>query len=164
MHDVEASFDADHQALYRYLVRFCGDSDLAADAAQEAFVRLIERPPAHGASRAWLFRVATNVVIEQSRTRARRARLLPPALQPLADPPRDPLANAEATDLRAILAAALATLSEKERTAILMREEGFTHREIADAVDTTTGSVGTLLARALEKLAERLPSAVKEER
>jgi DNA-directed RNA polymerase specialized sigma24 family protein len=38
-----------------------------------------------------------------------------------------------------------------------MREEGFTHREIAEAVGTTTGSVGTLIARALDRLAERLP-------
>ena len=37
-----------------------------------------------------------------------------------------------------------------------MREEGFAHREIADAIGTTTGSVGTMIARALDKLAERL--------
>ncbi len=53
--------------------------------------------------------------------------------------------------------AALATLNEKERTVLLMREEGFTHREIAEAVGTTTGSVGTMIARALDRLAERLP-------
>jgi DNA-directed RNA polymerase specialized sigma24 family protein len=52
---------------------------------------------------------------------------------------------------------ALAALSAKERTVLLMREEGFAHREIAQAVGTTTGSVGTMIARALDKLAERLP-------
>jgi DNA-directed RNA polymerase specialized sigma24 family protein len=35
-----------------------------------------------------------------------------------------------------------------------MREEGFSHKEIADAVGTTTGSVGTLIARALLKFAD----------
>jgi RNA polymerase sigma factor (sigma-70 family) len=162
MHDAQASFDADHRALYRYLVRFCGDPDLAADAAQEAFMRLIERPPAHAASRAWLFRVATNVVLEQSRTRARRSRLLAPAMQPLAEPPPDPHAVAESTNARALLAAALSTLNDKERRAILMREEGFSHREIAEALETTTGSVGTLLARAFTKLAELLPRTLLE--
>ena len=39
---------------------------------------------------------------------------------------------------------------------LLMREEGFSHREIAEAVGTTTGSVGTMIARALDKLAARL--------
>jgi len=53
--------------------------------------------------------------------------------------------------------AALDALTEKERTVLLMREEGFAHREIAEAVGTTTGSVGTMIARALDKLAERLP-------
>lgn len=51
---------------------------------------------------------------------------------------------------------ALAALSEKERIALLMREEGFKHREIAAAVGTTTASVGTLVARALTKLAGHL--------
>jgi DNA-directed RNA polymerase specialized sigma24 family protein len=37
-----------------------------------------------------------------------------------------------------------------------MREEGFTHREIADAVGTTTKSVGTLIARALDRMAGAL--------
>jgi DNA-directed RNA polymerase specialized sigma24 family protein len=48
-------------------------------------------------------------------------------------------------------------LGEKERTVLLMREEGFSHREIADAVGATTGSVGTMIARALDKLAAELP-------
>lgn len=47
-------------------------------------------------------------------------------------------------------------LSERDRTVLLMREEGFRHREIADAVGTTTKSVGTMIARALEKLAGEL--------
>jgi DNA-directed RNA polymerase specialized sigma24 family protein len=37
-----------------------------------------------------------------------------------------------------------------------MREEGFSHREIAQAVGTTTGSVGTMVARALDKLSAAL--------
>lgn len=49
--------------------------------------------------------------------------------------------------------AALAALPERDRTILLMREEGFKHREIAEAVGTTTGSVGTLIARALDRLA-----------
>jgi DNA-directed RNA polymerase specialized sigma24 family protein len=52
---------------------------------------------------------------------------------------------------------ALAALSERDRTALLMREEGFSHEEIAAAVGTTTKSVGTVVARALRKLAAELP-------
>ena len=147
-------FESHHEALYRYLVRLSGDPDIAADAAQEAFVRLVERPPLGTAERAWLFRVGTNYVLESRRTSARRGRLLDGrGERTMADPPRDPHASVEAEERRRVVMAALARLSDKERVAILMREEGFAHREIAEAVGTTTGSVGTLLARALERLA-----------
>lgn len=140
--------------MYRYLVRLSGDPDVAADAAQEAFVRLLERPPAGPVERAWLFKVATNFVLETRRTAARRERLLDGSGErTMADAPRDPHATLEAGERRRAVMAAMARLSDKERIAILMREEGFTHREIADAVSTTTGSVGTLLARTLERLA-----------
>jgi RNA polymerase sigma factor (sigma-70 family) len=159
MPDVGQLFDEHHESLYRYLVRFSGDADLAADAAQEAFLRLVERPPPDaGGARAWLFKVATNVVLESARTRSRRLRLLAgsPARVPVGDAPRSPHDLVEADEQRQRVARALGTLSEKERTALLMREEGFAHREIAAAVGTTTGSVGTLVARALARLADEL--------
>ena len=96
---------------------------------------------------------------EGGRTDARRDRLLRhgAARVPMADPPRDAHVAVEADEQRRAVRAALDGLSEKERTALLMREEGFAHREIAAALGTTTGSVGTLLARALDKLAAALP-------
>lgn len=143
-----------HDALYRYLVRLSGDRDTAADAAQEAFVRLLERPPIGIAERAWLFKVATNYVFENRRTASRRSRLLGGrGEQTMADAPRDPHAQVESGERQRAVMTALSRLSDKERVAILMREEGFSHREIAAAVGTTTGSVGTLLARTIDRLA-----------
>jgi RNA polymerase sigma factor (sigma-70 family) len=155
-------FSAHHTPLVRYLTRLTGDPDRAADAAQETFVRLIERPPAGPVERAWLYTVATNLVRDGGRTQARRARLLHavPDRAPLGDASAasdDAHATVEREERRRAVSAALAALSEKERTALLMREEGFAHREIAEAVGTTTGSVGTLLVRALAKLAATLP-------
>jgi len=147
-------FENHHDALFRYLVRLSGDPDIAADAAQEAFVRLLDRAPMGPAERAWLFKVGTNYVLESRRTASRRGRLLDGrGVQTMGDAPRDPHASVEADERRRVVMAALNRLSEKERVAILMREEGFSHREIAEAVGTTTGSVGTLLARTLERLA-----------
>lgn len=147
-------FETHHDALYRYLVRLSGDPDVAADAAQEAFVRLLDRPSLGAAERAWLFKVGTNCVLEDIRTAARRSRLLDGrGERTMADAPRDPHANVEADERRRVVMAALARLGDKERVALLMRAEGFSHKEIAEAVGTTTGSVGTLLARTLERLA-----------
>lgn len=152
-------FGEHHAALERYLERLTGDPEVAADAAQEAFVRLVTRadgiPPAPGA---WLFRVATNHARDHARTRRRRGRLsfdgrAAGAHGDGAEAPDRMLARARAARR---LRAALDGLSPKERQALLMREEGFLHREIAEALDTTTGSVGTLLRRALEKAAAAL--------
>ena len=151
-------------ALMRYLVRLTGDAELAADAVQETFVRLVEQPPRDPRARSWLFAVATNVVREQGRTRARRLALLgrAPADALVGDGARDPGAELERAERRRAVSRALAALSERDRTALLMREEGFSHEEIARAVDTTTKSVGTIIARALRKLADELGPGAAE--
>ena len=157
--DVARLFAEHHASLFRYLARLTGDADAAADAAQEAFVRVVERPPAPGETRAWLFRVGTNAALESARTRARRTRLLDarPERAPLGDAPPTPDVALERAERRRAVQAALGTLPERDRRILLMREEGFSHREIAEAVGTTTGSVGTMIARALDRLAAALP-------
>jgi RNA polymerase sigma factor (sigma-70 family) len=156
--DVEALFAEHHHVLFRYLARLTGDGDVAADAAQEAFVRLLEKPPAPGHTRAWLFRVGSNVALEAARTRTRRLALVQHAPQrlPMADAPPTPADARERAAMRDTVRVALAKLAERDRMALLLREEGFSHREIAEQVGTTTGSVGTIIARALDRLAAAL--------
>jgi RNA polymerase sigma-70 factor (ECF subfamily) len=149
-----------HQAeLFRFAARFTGDRDLAEDIVQDVFVRLAERPPRDGTHvRAWLFRVATTIAIDVQRLERRRTRLVreEPSRGPMGAPPPDPQREAERHEVQDRVRDALAALSERERSILLMREEGFAHHEIAEAVGTTTGSVGTMIARALEKLARHL--------
>ena len=152
-------FAQHHGAVYRYLARFTGDADLAADLAQETFVRLAEHPPPdHERLKGWLFTVATNLARDAMRTNRRRLRLLDRSGDrvPLADPPPDPAALAVRAEEVARVREALNALTERDRTMLLMREEGFTHQEIAAAAGTTTKSVGTMVARALNRLAEQL--------
>jgi RNA polymerase sigma factor (sigma-70 family) len=153
-----ALFEQHHEALYRYLARYTGDSDLAADITQETFVRYLERPPAPEISAPWLFRVATNLARDASRSVRRHRELATSGriARSYSDPPLPPDRAVERAEADALVKRALTALSEKERMALLMREEGFAHREIADALGTTTGSVGTLLARALRKMAHEL--------
>lgn len=157
--DAGRLFEEHHAALYRYLVRLTGDADAAHDAAQEAFTRLLTSPPRDENVRAWLYTVATNVVRAGAGAAQRHLRLLQAAGSrvPAADPRPDPHFLAEAAERRAAVRSALDELNEKERTVLLMREEGFSHAEIARAVGTTTGSIGTMIARALDKLAASLP-------
>jgi RNA polymerase sigma factor (sigma-70 family) len=157
--DPGSLFREHHAGLFRYLVRLTGDEDVAHDAAQEAFTRLIARPPRDEHPRAWLYKVATNVVRKAAISAKRRGALLVAGAQrlPGTDPWPDPALEAESQERRSAVRRALDNLSDKERTVLLMREEGFSHREIAEAVGTTTGSVGTMVARALDRLARALP-------
>ncbi len=153
--DVGALYRAHRDDLFRYLSRLSGDPELAKDAVQETFVRAQSRPPRERAHvRAWLFRVATNVVRDRRKLEARRLRLLggaaPEEVRPASAP--DPHGALERAELRMRVRSALDALSEKERSALLLRAEGFAHREIAEALGTTTGSIGTLLARSLGKV------------
>jgi RNA polymerase sigma-70 factor, ECF subfamily len=152
------AFSRHHPPLERYLARLTGDPDLAADVAQEAFVRLLEQDPPPAAVRPWLFRVATNLVRDSARRTRRREVLVLDGRAPSAhgDPAPPPDHALDRERARELVREALHQLSDKEREALLMREEGFRHREIAVALGTTTGSVGTLLNRALRKAATRL--------
>jgi RNA polymerase sigma-70 factor (ECF subfamily) len=156
--DAASLFAEHHRSLFRYLSRLTGDADMAEDAAQEAFVRLVERPPAPGETRAWLFQVGTNAARMALRTRDRRQRILEetPGRQPMADPPDAPDEAAERRAERERVRRALAELPERDRTILLMRMEGFSHREVAEAVGTTVPSVGTMIVRALRKLTVQL--------
>ena len=152
-------FERHHEELYRYAARYTGDADLAEDVVQDVFVRLAEKPPRDQSQlRAWLFRVTTTIAIDALRGTKRRLTLMEtrPDSVPVPSPSPDPSALVEQEELKQTVRQALAGLNEKERAVLLMREAGFAHREIADAVGTTTGSVGTMFARALDKLAERL--------
>ncbi len=161
--DIQQLFQEHYDVLYRYLVRLTGDPDLAADAAQEAFVRLVEKEPDRSQVRGWLFRVATNVVRDHSRVRRRRVELLreAPDRAPIGDAPPDPESELVSLERRQIVRGALEALSDKDRTVLLMREEGFTHQEIAEAVGTTTKSVGSMIARALQKLSTALAQSME---
>lgn len=162
--NVQTVFDEHYEVLYRYLIRLTGDSDAAADAAQEAFIRLVEREPDGRQVRAWLFRVATNLVRDSSRVRRRRVELLQtyPDRVPMGDAPPEPEAALELKERRQLVRNALETLSPRDRTLLLMREEGFSHQEMAVAVGTTTKSVGSMIARALHKLSAELMKTENE--
>ncbi len=160
--DVDRLFTEHKDSLVRYLTRLTGDPELAQDAAQESFLRMLRLPPARQDNpRAWLYTVATNVVRDDWRKRASASRLAGSAGDAaLADPPPDPHAQLEQTELRRTVRVMLGKLTAKERTVLLMREEGFMHKEIAKAVGTTTKSVGTMVARALRKLASDIGTTV----
>lgn len=157
--DFEATFESHHASLFRYVQRLIGDPDLAADVVQESFVRLLENPMPEEEARRWLFTVATNLVRDDARTRARRQRLLSERYEGPAPEENPHAATGRAERIDAVREA-LERVPERDRTMLLMREEGFRYAEIADAVGVAPGSVGTLLSRALARFERALDPTV----
>ena len=156
-HLVRQAFAAHSASLHRYASRLTGDPDLAEDLVQDAFIRYA-RQAGILSDKAWLFRVVSNLACNASRADGRRRGLLGRVRfrQPMADLPPGPDEAYEKKELRSLVREALNRMPERDRVLLLMREEGFTHAEIAAAVDSTTKSVGTLLARALRKISTHL--------
>ena len=154
MDDVDRLFRLYHQPLVRYLTRRLGDRDWAEEIAQETFLRALRQESLHS-ERSWLFAVATNLVRDGARKASRqRARL-----ELLAAEERDRVVEPAVTSLerdeeRAFARRAVDALAEKDRLALLMREEGLDYDEIAAALDIARTSVGTTLSRARRRLAE----------
>lgn len=156
---LEELFEENHASLFRFLSRMTNDPELAKDIVQETFLTVAAKQvPSDRRSRGWLFQLARNLALSQLRKRRRRLRLFESGVHrlPSATPDPPPDVQAERAEVKDAVRLALGALSERDRTILLMREEGFTHREIAEAVSTTTGSVGTLFARALGKLEAHL--------
>jgi len=152
--DVERLFRTYNAALVRYLTRRLGDRDWAEEVAQETFVRALRQPSIQN-ERAWLFAVATNLVRDEARKDSRRRKHL--AL--LAEEERESVAEPAETTLERAQEAAMArkavdALAERDRLALLMREEGLDYNEIAEALQLSPGSVGTTLSRARRRLVE----------
>lgn len=152
--ELERLFRLYHTPLVRYLTRRLGDRDWAEEVAQETFLRAL-RQEALTSERSWLFAVATNLVRDEARKDERRRR----HLQLLAAEERDRVVGPEGDALeraqeRAMVRKAVDALAERDRLALLMREEGLDYNEIAEALGLSVGSIGTTLARARRRLAE----------
>ncbi|HEX6964394.1 MAG TPA: sigma-70 family RNA polymerase sigma factor [Gemmatimonadaceae bacterium] len=155
MHDVDRLFREYHATLVRYLTRRLGDRDWAEDVAQETFVRALRQEQIVN-ERAWLFTVANNLVRDDARRDARRRTRLTLLLEEereMAVEP-EPMSLERAQDA-AMARRAMEALAERDRLALLMREEGLDYHEIAEALGLSVGSVGTTLARARRRLVEQ---------
>ena len=143
-------FHAHFHRLVRYLDRLSGDPELAADLAQEAFIKLHQRGSIPDRPEAWLITVAMNLFRNARSTSARRRRLLTPARSEaaLGDPMPTPIQCAEAADERDRVRGAIDRLGERDRQILLLHAEGYGYRDLAQALDLHEASIGTFLARA----------------
>ena len=159
-----ALFREQFPRLFRYLDRLTGEPELAADLAQETFVRLYRRGALPDVPGVWLVAVAMNLLRNARSKRSRRVRLLTPARgeQAHADPAPAPDRAVADLSTRRRVRAALDELSERERQLLLLHAEGYRYREIAGALGLNEASMGTLLARARRAFRVRMESRMED--
>lgn len=150
-------FRAQYHRIYRYLDRKSNDPDAADDLAQETFVRLYKRGSMPEEPGAWLISVGMNLLRNMKSSSRRRAELL------MSNPGEHGHAGASASsderaldaEVRARVRRSVDAMSDREKSLLLLRAEGFSYREIAHALELHEGSVGTLLARAQRSFREK---------
>jgi RNA polymerase sigma-70 factor (ECF subfamily) len=157
--DLSQLFEQYYESLVRMLYRRTGDRDRAEDLAQETFARAVAAPPNN--PRPWLFAVALNLVREDGRRALRQGRRLELLRTEDPMPEHGPEADLERNERTAAVHAALATLGERDREALLLKAEGFNYEEIASTLGLSKGAVGTTLARARRRLVEAYRSEAR---
>ena len=152
------AFEAHHGELLGFLLHATRDLAVAEDLAQETFLRLFRelrcgRPPTN--VRAWLYRVAANLVVSRGR-RAIVARRWLERTRYEEDASESPEGTTVDREDRDRLMAELASLPRDARVGLLMAANGFSGHEIAEALGRTNVATRTMLCRARMRLRLRL--------
>lgn len=151
---VDALYAACVERLYRFALSRTRDPELAEDVVSETFLRAVRersRLPAVEVARvAWLYRTASNLIVDDYRRRTREGQAARAALD--LRPPDDDVID------RPDLWRAVDTLPEAQRLAVALRyAHGMKVVDIADAMSRSEGSVKQLLLRALRTLRRKVP-------
>ncbi|MBI2378710.1 MAG: sigma-70 family RNA polymerase sigma factor [Deltaproteobacteria bacterium] len=154
----ERIFQSYRRAMVAYAGRYVRDPQRAEELAQEVFVRVYttKRYEPEASFKTWIYRVATNVCLNELRKPETRRTVRgiddKIAAEPAPSSARPDVAL-EGKRLGAHLDATLKRLPEKQRAAfLLVRMEGMTHDEVAKTLETSVQSVKSLVHRALETL------------
>ena len=146
-------------AVVNYLTRLTGNRDRAEDLAQETFLRLFRSAGSYteqGLLRAYLFRIATNLVRSEER-RERRLRLLLPFLGGHRHAEPAAPSGLLRRELHREVAAAVAQLPLRYRVPLVLHEiEGWPYADIARELGCREGTVKSRIHRGRQHLKERL--------
>jgi RNA polymerase sigma-70 factor (ECF subfamily) len=145
--------------VWAVALRFVKDRDVAEDLAQRTFIQALQRiGDLRGSFRPWVLRIVVNLAKNHVRDHAK--------LVPAEEAP-EPATAAEAPDERidagreaAVMRAALATLSERQREVVQLRVDGqLSFAEIAEAIGITENNAKVTFHHAVRRLRERIGGA-----
>lgn len=151
--------------LFNYLVRCLQNEEDAADAAQEAFVRVYQNCARFDASQkfsTWLYAIATNLVKDRYRHRSRHPQVSLDAeneatgedfRESVPEQNATPSESLQATERAEAIRKAVGQLPEELRTPLILCEyEELSHAEIGEILKCTAKAVETRIYRARQQL------------
>lgn len=151
-------------ALHSYAFRLLGNAEDADDVTQEVFIRVHDRlaqlrDPTR--LRPWLYRIASNLCMDQLRRRSRVRRIfgiavnIDPTEQETDEPGQHQIAHpASSAGIDGVaerdhISRALRRMPPKYATCLVLHSaQGLSYREIAEILGITTGAAAVRLARA----------------
>lgn len=151
--------------LFRWMYNLTHNRHSAEDLCQEAFMKALAGLDSfHDGSnfRAWLFRIAYNAFINQTRKASRLRDTFPAQLPSTAEGPAE---QAMSQELLKLLARAIGRLPDEFRAAFLLRvEEDLSFRQIAQVLDTTEETARWRVFKARQKLMDVMAPQLEREK
>jgi RNA polymerase sigma-70 factor (ECF subfamily) len=160
--------------VYSITLNYVHSVEEAADLAQETFVKAysaLHRFQGTSAFYTWLYRIAINTAIDHLRKRPgvrvdslEDERLRDTGFEPAASRSSDPALALALKEQRLALRKAIASLSVKLRTALILHDvEGLSQEEVAGILDCPVGTVKSRVSRARGELRSMLGEFVEIE-
>lgn len=162
--------------LWAVALRTMGNPDDAADGLQDGMIAAFRRAGSYRGEAqvtTWLHRVVVNACLDRLRAaKVRRAEALPDDLEEYAgrgstvsaDGAEDPADLSVRHDRRARVLAALRTLPEEQRAALVLVDmEGYPVAEVAVMLDCAVGTVKSRCSRGRARLAELLADLLDDD-
>ena len=145
--------------LYRFILRQVGRPAVAEELLQETLLRVYRAASTfepRAAVSSWLFRIATNLCLNEAQSAHSRHEVAAEAPD-VATTQADPAKALENKEVSVAVEAALAALPPQQRAAVqLVRFEGLSYAEIAEVLGVSVGAVDGLLQRARQTLRQQL--------
>lgn len=147
-----------HEVVYRVAVSLVGDPDMAADVAQDTFLkafRALASFRGDAAFRTWLLSIATNEARGTLRRRKRRRETALDAVPAEAADDDDPAARTVLRTEVERARAGLTRLPDKQRLAVQLRlEEGLSFREVGRIIGSSEGAARVNYHHGIRRLRE----------
>ena len=148
--------------LLRYIERMVGDSGTAEELVQEAFFRVHkarERYEPKARFSTWLYRIATNLALNELKRPRRRHYHEEEENSVLVSEGPSTEAQIDSQKMGGVVEEILQKLPERQRVALwLSAAEGHSYAEVAQILETTEKSVKALVHRGRTALIDRLGS------